>query len=126
MTYKIVIGGCRNFTNYRLFSEYVDLCLARLKRQGDICILSGNCAGADALGERYALEHGYAIELYPADWETYGKSAGPIRNREMVKNADAVIAFWDGTSAGTASLISFAKRLNKPLRVKKIKKDGSF
>ena len=122
MTYKIVIGGCRDFSDYRLLCDYVDLCLARLKQQGDICIISGGCHGTDALGERYAQERGYAVKVYPADWETYGRSAGPIRNREMVENADAVIAFWDGRSAGTASLISCAKELKKPLRVKRYRK----
>lgn len=120
MTYKIVIGGCRAFTNYRLFCEYVDLCLARLARHGTICIISGHCSGTDKMGERYAAERGYEVEIYPADWERFGRSAGPIRNREMVDAADCVIAFWDGVSPGTASLIDYAKSQNKPLRVKKI------
>lgn len=82
--------------------------------------LSGGCKGADALGERYAEENGFKIEHFPAEWNKFGKSAGPIRNFQMAKNCDYVICFWDGKSKGTKSMINYAKQLNKPIKVKKI------
>ena len=39
---------------------------------------------------------------------------------EMVKRADAVIAFWDGASRGTKSLIGYAKECGKALYIKRI------
>ncbi|MBR1697914.1 MAG: DUF2493 domain-containing protein, partial [Anaerovibrio sp.] len=84
-----------------------------------VIIVSGHAPGADTLGERYAHEHGLKCELYPADWNTHGKAAGPIRNAEMANNADALIAFWDGESRGTKNMIETAKA--KGLRVAVVK-----
>lgn len=118
MTVKVVIAGCRNFSDYPFLRSVCDACLSRLVAEGyGICILSGCCRGADQLGERYAEEHGYAIERHPANWHFYGSSAGPRRNREMAEAADFVIVFWDGVSAGSHSMIEHAKRLGKPLRI---------
>ena len=50
---------------------------------------------------------------FPADWKTYGKTAGPIRNKQMAEFASQqtgmLIAFWDGKSRGTGSMIRLAK-----------------
>lgn len=35
----------------------------------------------------------------------------------MAKFGDAVLAFWDGKSKGTAHMIDLAKKHNKPLQV---------
>jgi len=43
------------------------------------------------------------------DWEEHGKRAGPIRNSKMVREADAVLALWNGTSTGTADTIGKAR-----------------
>ena len=88
--------------------------------ENNIIIISGGARGADALGERYARENGFKVERYPADWDTYGKSAGPRRNKQMAEVCDCAICFWDGQSRGTASMIEFAKQLGKPVRVKRI------
>lgn len=72
------------------------------------------------LGERYALENGFEIERYIADWAKYGRSAGPKRNKQMAEVSDYVICFWDGGSKGTKSMIEYAKKYNKPIKIKKI------
>lgn len=118
MIKRVVIAGCRHFENYRFLRDVCDKCLSRLVREGnEIRILSGCCRGADQLGERYAAERGYTVERHPADWQFYGSSAGPRRNREMAEAADHIIVFWDGESAGSRSMIECAERLKKPLRV---------
>jgi len=57
--------------------------------------------------------------FHPGDieWDKYGKSARPIRNRKMAEIADLVIVFWDLESRGTKSMIKEAIRLNKKLLV---------
>lgn len=75
-----------------------------------VIIVSGHAHGADTLGERFAKEQGLTVELHPAKWRALGKGAGMIRNAEMARASDALIAFWDGKSRGTAHMISFAKR----------------
>jgi hypothetical protein len=57
------------------------------------------------------------IKRYPADWDTFGKSAGYRRNEQMAEDADALVAFWDGESKGTAHMIDTMAAMDKPVRV---------
>ena len=118
---KIVIAGCRNYNNYSEAKEYIDFCISNIRINNDITIISGGANGADALGERYAQENNFPVEKYPADWKKYGKFAGPKRNKQMAEISDYVICFWDGKSKGTKSMIDFARKFNKPIRIKIIK-----
>lgn len=120
MTKRIVISGSRNYNNYEEAKRYIDICINRIKSEYNLIFVSGVCRGADLLGERYAEENGYSIERYPAEWEKFGKKAGPLRNRKMAQIGDYFICFWDGKSAGTKSMIDFATALKKPIRIIKI------
>ena len=120
MKKRIIIAGCRNFDNYDMAKTYIDFCLSNIKKENDIVIISGCASGADAIGERYAEENGFTVEKYPADWKTYGRSAGPRRNKQMAEVCDCVICFWDGKSKGTKSMIEYAKQYNKPIKIKMI------
>ncbi len=71
-------------------------------------------------GDRYAEENGFKVEKYPADWKIYGKSAGPRRNKQIAEVSDYVICFWDEKSKGTKSMIDYAIKCNKPVKIKKI------
>ena len=113
--YKVIIAGCREFTDYSMLCSFADEVLAGMK---DIEIISGGARGADALGERYAREHGYALKVFPAEWKKWGPVAGPIRNGEMAGYADALIAFWDGRSSGTLDMIRKARAKDLPVQVK--------
>lgn len=117
---RVVVAGCRNYTNYEEAKAYIDDCISDIRNKYAIIILSGCASGADRLGERYATEHGYEIERYPANWIKFGRGAGPRRNKAMAEVADYVICFWNGKSRGTKSMIKFAKLFNKPLNIKMI------
>jgi hypothetical protein len=114
MVFKVIIAGGRDFYDYNFLKEKVDNILSSIK--DEIEIVSGAAKGADALGERYAKERGYKLKLFPAQW-SIGKAAGPLRNEEMAKYADACICFWDGSSRGTSNMIDNAKKHNLKLRV---------
>lgn len=86
-------------------------------------VVSGMAAGADREGELWASERGLAVERFPADWKTFGKRAGPVRNKEMSENADGLIAVWDGNSRGTANMIELAQK--RGLRVFVYRTDGT-
>ena len=116
MEKRIVIGGCRNYNDYTLFSEYVKSCLSEFISD-NVTIISGHCSGVDCMAERYAKENGLKCLVYPADWGKYGRAAGPIRNKALVENSDAIIAFWDGKSKGTKNLIDIAARQSKRIWV---------
>ncbi len=110
---RIIVAGGRDFDNYILLSETLDVVLERYTLS-EVSIVSGCCRGTDALGERYAKEHGIPVVRFPADWLEYGKAAGPIRNRKMAEYASegegVLVAFWDGRSRGTASMIRLAEK----------------
>ena len=107
--YKVIVAGCRDFADYELLKEKCDFYLQN-KKPEIIVIVSGHASGADTLGEHYAQERGYETEIYPADWKTNGRAAGPIRNAQMAAVADALIAFWDGKSRGTKNMIDTATK----------------
>jgi hypothetical protein len=114
--FKVIVAGSRDFNDYELLKRKLDVALANKVSEG-ITIISGAARGADKLGERYAAERGYDLISKPADWNTYGKRAGYIRNEEMARIADALVAFWDGKSRGTYHMINIAKRYNLPIIV---------
>lgn len=81
------------------------------------CIITGGARGADTLGEQYAVLRKIHSIVIPAKWDTNGKLAGYQRNEEMLKQADALIAFWDGCSHGTAHMIRISKEKKIQVRV---------
>lgn len=104
---KLIIAGSRTFTNYKKLCQECD---HLLQDQTDIEIVSGAYfRGADKLGEQYAKERRYKLTPFPANWNQYGKAAGPKRNQQMANYADTLIAFWDGKSKGTKNMIQLAK-----------------
>ena len=115
--FRVIIAGTRNFSNYELLKEKCDNILSSKRQDSNIVIVSGTAKGADRLGERYARERGFLLRRFPADWDKDGNKAGPIRNAKMADNADALIAFWNGTSRGTAHMIMTAKEKGLATRV---------
>jgi hypothetical protein len=53
--------------------------------------------------------------MFPADWEKYGKAAGPIRNQQILVEGkpDLVVAFQGGR--GTANMVSRAQQAGVPV-----------
>ena len=103
---KFIIAGSRTFEDYDLLEDVCDRFFAGRKIY---MIASGGAKGADQLGERYAANHQIPVMKFSADWDTYGRSAGPIRNQEMAEWASGLLAFWDGKSRGTWDMIKKAK-----------------
>jgi hypothetical protein len=108
--YRVIIAGSRSFSNYELLREHCLFMFQEKMRTHRVIIVSGHAHGADTLGERFAKEQGLTVELHPAKWRVLGKAAGLIRNAEMARASDGLIAFWGGKSRGTAHMISFARR----------------
>ena len=115
--FKVIIAGGRDFSNYELLKTKLDKILSNINQP--IQIVSGTANGADTLGERYAKERNYQIKQFPANWNTYGKRAGYLRNEQMAKYADACVCFWDYQSKGTKHMIELSKEYNLKLRVVK-------
>lgn len=107
---KIIIAGSRNFNDYELALKTLNTLLSLENFQ----IVSGHAPGADQLGERFAADNNLNLVIFPANWNKYGRSAGPIRNAQMAKYAEGgtLVLFWDGKSAGSKNMLENAKKYN--------------
>ena len=112
---NIIVAGSRTFDDYDLLRSKLDYYFSN--KGNDIQIICGEAEGADQLGKKYAEEKGYNVLSFPNQSEIFGSFAKYKRNREMARTADALVAFWDGESKGTAQLIQVMKEADKPIRV---------
>lgn len=104
---RVIIAGSRNITKYNIIEDAVKSSDFHISE-----VVSGAARGVDTLGEEWAEKNKVHCKKFPADWDTYGKSAGIIRNVQMADYADALIAVWDGASRGTSHMIRTAKERN--------------
>jgi len=70
-------------------------------------VISGAETGVDACGEMWARKNNIPVKLFPADWKTYGKQAGYLRNKQMAEYADVLIIFQGGR--GTELMLKLAQ-----------------
>ena len=113
---NLIIAGSRDITNTDYILDRIQHYLQNYK-EDNITILSGNARGIDKIGELYAKNHNIKCNIYPADWTTFGKSAGYKRNITMSKNANSLLAFWNGQSKGTKHMIDIAKQNNLKVKI---------
>ena len=127
---KVAVIGSRSFQNYSMIKEKLDILNSIRKIT---CIVSGGADGADKLGERYADENGIKKIIHEAKWDDvthpdarvkvndYGKkydaNAGFRRNRDIVNDADVILAFQINRSPGTQNSIDYEKKIGKPIKV---------
>lgn len=117
---RILICGSRDFTDYPQLCSVMDE--MNLDEVQPITIISGEARGADTLAKQYAEECGWDYEGYPADWNTHGRRAGPIRNRQMLVEGkpDLVVAFRGPNSRGTQNMITQAEKAGVEVSVVEI------
>lgn len=85
-------------------------------------IISGGARGVDTCAAEYARSHNLKLTEFLPDYQKFGRAAPIVRNRSIVEAADTVIAFWDGSSRGTKSVIDFCQKTSKPCRVVTLQK----
>lgn len=104
---RVVISGSRDWTD----EDAIHQQLLRFSPQ-DTIIVHGGCRGADMIADRVAKSMGFAVECYPAEWNKYGKAAGPIRNSLMLEISPPpvhLLAFPLPQSRGTIDAIHKAQ-----------------
>lgn len=116
---KIAIVGSRAFKDYELLKKTIleHKGVGELIEKKLVTVVSGGAIGADQLGEKLAKEFSLQTVIHLPDWNKHGRSAGFIRNKLIIDDADIVFAFWDGKSPGTKSSIDLAKKADKELIV---------
>lgn len=117
---KLIIAGGRDFEDHNIaMASWTSLNLDLDPHQHITEIVSGGANGADLIGEQLATHFNIPCERFPADWDKHGKSAGYIRNEEMAKYGDYLLAFWDGHSKGTKHMIDCAEKEGLPVKLVK-------
>ncbi len=103
---KTIIAGSRTITDYYIVQDAIQQSGFEITE-----VVSGGCRGADLFGEEWAQENGIPIKRFPANWEKYGKAAGPIRNSQLVNYVNkegGLILIWDGKSKGSQDVLDKA------------------
>src|SRR6266403_643675 len=102
---RVLVCGSRHFKDKELMEDV----LGQIEID---TIIHGLARGADTLAGEYAKDNQIPVLEYPALWKTYGRSAGPIRNSEMLRDGkpDLVVAFRGPNSRGTQNMIDQATK----------------
>lgn len=116
---RVLVCGGRDFNDWEYFRDEMEkIALDRFPRTEPdeygnylyaVTIIHGAARGADTLAGQWAVINWCPFEEYPADWKTYGKRAGYLRNKQMLEEGrpDLVIAFPGGK--GTANMVKLAE-----------------
>lgn len=114
LTKRWAVVGSREFENWDQLKRVLEKTILSPEDE----IVSGGAIGADSMAQRYAKEKGHNIHIYYPKYGVYGKPATFVRNKVIVKNADAVIAFYAKgffQQGGTANTAKWARELGVPL-----------
>lgn len=111
---KLVIAGGRNLNAREL---YLSAVVANIeKAHGKLeMVITGGAKGIDSSGYAWAKSNKLQNFVCPANWEAYGKAAGPIRNGMMADAGDVLLLIWDGKSRGSADIKRQFEKRRKPI-----------
>lgn len=95
--------------------------LQRLPLDKNLVIIEGEAYGADKMARNWAIAHHISYVPYPAQWQKYGRAAGPVRNKQMLDEGkpDLVLAFHHDIdkSKGTKDMVAIARKAGIPVEV---------
>lgn len=120
---RVLVCGSRDYQNTdRIYTVLGGLYVNYTAMGGmEFVIVEGGAAGADRIAQqwaRYVIDQTnnfgqVKLETYPADWRQYGKSAGYLRNVQMLEEGKPhlVCAFFSSQerSRGTAMMVNLAR-----------------
>ena len=110
----VLVTGSRSWTDFDAIKSELKKCISAVR------LIHGNAHGADLLAAKAADELKFKmISGYRAQWDKYGRAAGPIRNKQMLDEGkpDFVLAFHKDESRGTQHMINIARAANVPVKV---------
>ena len=114
MSKSLAIIGSRTFNSYSLLEDKFNLYFREAEELYTVdTVVSGGAAGADALAGQLAVDYGFKYIEFKPDYAKHGKIAPLVRNEEIIKNCDCVLAFWDSISRGTQNALNWAKKYKK-------------
>lgn len=103
---RVLVCGGRTFSCRACVFETLD---ALHQEKPITLVIEGGATGADQFARDWANTRGVQLMEMQADWDKYGKNAGPIRNKLMIDfgEPDLVVAFPGGR--GTDNMKNLAK-----------------
>jgi len=113
---KILVCGDRNWHSFQKIHDALSEYPART------ILVHGACRGADLMAASAGRVLGFDVRSYPANWNEYGTSAGPVRNMQMISEEapfDLVLAFHSNIqdSKGTADMVSRCRKAGWPVKI---------
>lgn len=103
---RVLVCGGRDFSDEKMLRETLNV----IHNDTTISlVIHGDADGADKLADQWARQNDVPLYVCPAAWKTYGKAAGIIRNRHMLRygQPDMVVAFPGGR--GTDDMVNSAR-----------------
>lgn len=107
---KLIIAGGRDYNDYNFFKEKTAAYISEIQNGEPVQIVSGGANGVDKMGEIFAKENNLDLIVFQADWNKFGRGAGPQRNKQMADYGTHLLSYWNGESRGTKSMISLAEK----------------
>lgn len=102
----VLFTGSRNWPAYLQVFEVAQHLQELL---GPYTVMHGAARGLDTFAGIAANVLDLPVEAVPAQWDLYGKAAGPLRNTTMLRKRPVlVVAFWCDGSRGTLDCINKA------------------
>ena len=103
---RVLVCGDRNWTDEKTIEDFIKTL------PKDTVIIEGEASGADTITRKVAEGYGLEVLKFPAEWNKYGRAAGPIRNSKMIDEGkpNIVVAFHNNLSKskGTKNMIEQA------------------
>jgi predicted Rossmann fold nucleotide-binding protein DprA/Smf involved in DNA uptake len=109
---KLGVIGSRTLIDEEIVFQVLDSMKVQIS-----AIITGGAKGADQFAEKWAIKNNIPTIIYLPDWANDGKSAAMRRNRQIAKDCEECLAFWDGISKGTKSTIEMCQKLDKKVRI---------
>ena len=115
--YRVLVCGDRDWDDVEFMYDELD----KLADIANPHIIHGAARGADRIAGEWAKSRMVPVRPFPADWDQYGKAAGPIRNQQMLDEGkpDLVMAFHNDieNSKGTRDMVRRARKADIEVKV---------
>lgn len=111
--YRVLVTGSRTWPEIEKVKKVITATYTRLSKYclGELILVHGTARGVDEAASKAWLEAGGTVEPHPADWDTYHKQAGFVRNKEMVDSGiDLCLAFIHNNSRGASQCLRLVER----------------
>ena len=99
----LAIVGYRKFTDWKIFKDTLKEFVVRYGMPEQV--VSGGALGADAMAEKWAKRYNIPLLILKPDWKKHGKSAGILRNTDIISACTHVVAFPHPKGRGTQDSI---------------------